>query len=128
MLEFLNNFSESWLFFFQVRVDILDKNDSPPSFNEMSTELSVSEDLPVGHVVTTVKATDPDTPTRITYSLSGEDSEKFNLDPDTGVLSLTDLLDRESKSKHKLYIQASDGIQKAETCLTIVVSAFCSNK
>lgn len=88
----------------------------------MSTELSVSEDLPVGHVVTTVKATDPDTPTRITYSLAGEDAEKFNLDPDTGVLSLTDLLDRETKAKHKLYIQASDGIQKAETCLTIVVS------
>lgn len=100
----------------------MDKNDSPPSFNEMPSELSISEDLPVGHVVTTVKTTDPDTPTRITYSLSGKDAEKFNLDPDTGVLSLTDLLDRETKSKHKLNIQASDGIQKTETCLTIIVS------
>ncbi len=105
---------------------MLDKNDSPPSFNEMPTELSVSEDLPIGHVLTTVKASDPDTPTRITYSLGGEDAQKFNLDPDTGVLSLTDLLDRETKSKHKLYVQASDGIQKAETCLTVLVSPkFC---
>lgn len=89
----------------------------------MPAELSVSEDLPVGHVITTVKATDPDSRTRITYSLTGEDAGKFYLDADTGVLSLIDLLDRETKSKHKLLIQASDGVQKTETSLVVSVSA-----
>lgn len=88
----------------------------------MPSELSLSEDLPVGHVILTVKTSDPDTPTRITYSLSGDDAEKFNLDPDTGVLSLTYLLDRETKSRYQLRIQASDGVQMAESLLTIVVS------
>ena len=100
----------------------MDKNDSPPSFSDMPTELFISEDLPIGHVVTKVKTTDPDTPTRITYSLFGDDVNKFSLDPDTGVLSLTEVLDRETKAKHKLYIRASDGIQKAETLLTVIVS------
>lgn len=108
----------------QVRIDVLDKNDSPPSFSEMPMEFSVSEDLPIGHVVTTVKVTDPDTPTRITFSLIGGDREKFHLDADTGVLSLTDLLDRETKSKHKLIVQANDGIQKTEATLTITVSCI----
>ena len=107
---------------FQVHVDILDRNDSPPSFSEMPTEFSVSEDVPIGHVVTTVKVTDPDTPTRITFSLIAGDREKFHLDADTGVLSLTDLLDRETKSKHKLIVQANDGIQKTEATFTITVS------
>lgn len=107
---------------FQIRIDVLDKNDSPPSFSETPTEFSVSEDLPVGHVVTTVKVTDPDSPTRITFSLVAGDVEKFHLDADTGVLSLIDLLDRETKSKHKLIVQASDGIQKTEATFTITVS------
>ncbi|KAL6955121.1 Protocadherin Fat 4, partial [Sarracenia purpurea var. burkii] len=93
----------------------------------MPTEFSVSEDVPIGHVVTTVKVTDPDTPTRITFSLIAGDREKFHLDADTGVLSLTDLLDRETKSKHKLIVQANDGIQKTEATFTITMKKKSSN-
>lgn len=107
---------------FQIRVKVLDKNDSPPSFRDMPHEFSVSEDLPVGHVVATIRATDPDTPGPLNYAIVSGDHGQFELDSATGALRLRDSLDRETADTYKVQVRASDGVQSAETIITVTVS------
>lgn len=106
----------------QIRIKVLDKNDSPPSFQDMDLEYSVSEDLPAGQIVATLRATDPDTPGPLTYAVVSGDEGRFELDSTTGALRLKDTLDRETKDTYKLQIRASDGLQSADAVITISVS------
>lgn len=110
----------------QVRVSVLDRNDSPPSFHDTPLEYSVSEDLPIGQMVATLRATDPDTLGHLTYSLVSGDEGHFQLDTaDTGVLRLREALDRESRETYRLQVRASDGVQHTDTTVTIKVCHRC---
>lgn len=108
--------------FLQVRVNILDKNDSPPSFRNAQLEYSVSEDLPAGHVIATIRAVDPDTIGKISYKLVGGADYKFEMESSTGMLRLNDSLDRETKDFYKLQVRASDGIQYTDAIIKVTVS------
>lgn len=116
----------TFLVWFQVRIKVLDKNDSPPSFQDMPHEHSVSEDLPAGQVVATLRASDPDTPGPLSYALVSGDEGRFQLDAVTGELRLRDSLDRETKDNYRVQVRASDGVQSAETIITILVSPSLS--
>ncbi|VDK84624.1 unnamed protein product [Dibothriocephalus latus] len=53
-------------------VNILDKNDNPPRFAVNPLQVSIKEDAPVGSLITTLNATDPDRPEDpqpVTYAL-----------------------------------------------------------
>ena len=58
-----------------VAVVIHDVNDSPPSFEREAYYQFISESAPIGTIVETVKATDPDTAanTRMRYRFAGND-------------------------------------------------------
>lgn len=105
-----------------MRVTILDKNDSPPSFKDTPLKFSVSEDLGPGQPVATLRAVDPDTLGRLEYTLVSGDDGHFVLDADSGVLRLRDSLDRETKDVYKLLVRASDGLQHTDTIVTVQVS------
>ncbi|KAK9685407.1 Cadherin domain, partial [Popillia japonica] len=107
------------MFYLQVRVTVKDKNDSPPSFSDTPLKFSVSEDLSPGLYVATIKAHDPDTLGQLQYSLISGSDNHFALDPDTGVLTLIDSLDRETKEVHKITVRANDGIQSTDTTVII---------
>jgi len=110
----------------QVRVTVLDRNDSPPSFHDAPLEFSISEDLPIGQMVATLRATDPDTLGHLTYSLVSGDEGHFQLDTaDTGVLRLREALDREARDTYRLQVRASDGVQHTDTTVTIKVCYRC---
>lgn len=106
----------------QVQITVLDKNDSPPSFKDTPLHYSISEDLGPGQSVATVRADDPDTIGKLEYTLIRGDDGHFVLDKNTGVLSLVDSLDRETKDVYKLTVRASDGNQHTDTVLTVQVS------
>nr|XP_018915731.1 PREDICTED: cadherin-related tumor suppressor [Bemisia tabaci] len=106
----------------KIRITVLDRNDSPPSFEGMLLEYSVSEDIPSGQIVTVLHATDPDLPGPITYSLVSGDDGHFDLDSMTGTLRLKEALDRETKDVYKLKVRASDGVQTTDTIITITVT------
>lgn len=106
----------------QVKVNVLDKNDSPPTFRDLPLMFTVSEDLGIGQSVATISATDPDTIGVLEYSLITGDDGKFLLEKDTGVLKLRDTLDREIKDLYKLTIRVADGIQSTEEIVTLQVS------
>ena len=106
----------------QVKVNVMDKNDSPPTFRDLPTTFSVSEDLGAGQIVASISATDPDTIGKLEYSTVSGDDGKFILEKDTGVLKLRDTLDRETKDLYKLVIRVTDGVQYTETTIAIQVS------
>lgn len=107
--------------FLQVRVTVLDKNDSPPQFLDTPFVYNVSEDLQIGHTISTLRAHDPDTLGSVTFLLMDGHDGKFLLEPSTGKLILNDTLDRETKSKYELRIRVSDGVQYTEAYATIQV-------
>ncbi|KAH0807921.1 hypothetical protein GEV33_014870 [Tenebrio molitor] len=105
-----------------VQITVLDKNDSPPSFKDTPLHYSISEDLGPGQSVATVRADDPDTIGKLEYTLIRGDDGHFVLDKNTGVLSLVDSLDRETKDVYKLTVRASDGNQHTDTVLTVQIT------
>ncbi|XP_029027438.1 protocadherin-16-like [Betta splendens] len=92
------------------RVYVTDENDNPPVFSS-PTAVSVMEDQPVGYVVLYVMARDADhgENARVTYSIqSGNSGGAFNLNPNTGSLSIFKPLDREEQDVFNLTIIAED--------------------
>lgn len=105
-----------------MQITVLDKNDSPPSFKDTPLYFSVSEDLGPGQPIATLKADDPDTIGTLEFSLVKGDEGSFILDNSTGVLRVTDSLDRETKDTYKLTVRCNDGNQYTDTVVTIQVS------
>lgn len=118
---FNNFFFLFFLFHAQVKVTVMDKNDESPTFRDMPLSYMVSEDLGIGQIVATIKATDPDTIGKLEYSLISGDDGKFALDKHQGTLKLRDTLDRETKDLYKLLIRVTDGLQYTETTISIQV-------
>ncbi|XP_045469521.1 fat-like cadherin-related tumor suppressor homolog isoform X5 [Harmonia axyridis] len=94
-----------------VNISIIDCNDNAPVFNQISYNAQIKEDAQVGEVVVQVLATDLDSDKngKVTYSIIGGDTqEQFAIDPDTGLISIADSLDREIISNYSLDILARD--------------------
>lgn len=97
-----------------VVVQVIDENDNNPTFINPLSNLTIREDAPPGTSVTTVTATDPDSDDYglITYLLDRKSSYgKFEIDPDTGVITVASALNREERSTFNLIIQAWDNYQ-----------------
>ncbi|XP_047434431.1 protocadherin-23 [Mugil cephalus] len=93
-----------------VLCSVLDDNDNPPEFMQSSFRISLPENLPPG-VVHTAQASDPDHGENgtIFYSILGEDYRgRFTINSHTGVVSTTQVLDREETQNYTLTIQARD--------------------
>ncbi|XP_069943885.1 protein dachsous-like [Cherax quadricarinatus] len=98
-----------------VRVLVTDVNDNSPTFIEpREPSVSVREEQPAGTEVLQVRATDRDEGNNasITYSfISSEDNDDdaaFNINPATGVITTTKVLDHEAKQVYRVTVLASD--------------------
>uniref|UniRef100_A0A8C3YB10 Protocadherin Fat 2 n=1 Tax=Catagonus wagneri TaxID=51154 RepID=A0A8C3YB10_9CETA len=94
-----------------VEIFVLDINDNSPQCSQLLYTGKVSEDVPLGHFILKVSATDLDSDTnaQITYSLHGPGADDFKLDPHTGELITLTALDRERKDVYTLVAKATDG-------------------
>ncbi|CAL7943924.1 unnamed protein product [Xylocopa violacea] len=96
-----------------VTIFLRDINDNPPVFEEESYEVTLPENVTAGSRVVQVHATDKDTGIygSIRYtSITGEGSEAFTMDPDTGLITVTmgSSLDREIAARLILCVEARD--------------------
>jgi len=97
-----------------VRVNILDSNDNSPAFEDSNPIVELAEDTVHGTIVISVKATDPDQGANgeVEYSLSKhsppEVQKLFDVDPETGSVSLKGPLDYEARRSYEVDIQARD--------------------
>ncbi|RZC35307.1 cadherin-23 [Asbolus verrucosus] len=98
----------------EIFIQILDENDNNPYFLVDPQSLLISEDTPPGRQVAIIEAHDADSGEfgKITYLLDRISSQgKFSLDADSGILKVSDKLDREEKHSYLLVIEAWDNYQ-----------------
>ncbi|KAM6055957.1 uncharacterized protein VSU04_010168 [Chlamydotis macqueenii] len=109
----------------RIRVVVLDANDNAPVFSQAEYSVRVPEDVPVGSTLVTVTATDADEGLNadLKYSfhkISDRASKLFNLDSETGEISLKENLDFEEISSYELEVQAHDGGELFDTAKVVV--------
>ncbi|XP_075298036.1 protocadherin gamma-A10-like isoform X1 [Opisthocomus hoazin] len=98
----------------RIRVAVLDANDNAPVFSQAEYTVRVPEDVPVGSVLVTLTATDADEELygHVKYSLkkiTEKASQIFNLNGESGVITLVRSLDFEESDSYELEVQAEDG-------------------
>lgn len=100
-----------------VHINVTDANNFAPVFENAPYSASVFEDAPIGTTVVVVSASDSDVGinAQITYSLNEESvnglgsHEPFAINPQTGAIVTTAVLDRETTSAFLLTVTAKDG-------------------
>lgn len=96
-----------------VFVKIRNINDNDPIFSAKEYNVTIDENLPKGSHIITVNATDLDADEygAVTYSLTGEHSENFDISSKSGEITVKnpDFLDREIIKSTTIQVVASDG-------------------
>nr|XP_010963363.1 PREDICTED: LOW QUALITY PROTEIN: protocadherin-16 [Camelus bactrianus] len=90
-------------------VSVADVNDEAPAFQQQEYSVLLRENSPPGTSLLTLRATDPDLGANGQVTYGGVSGESFSLDPDTGVLTTLQALDREEQEEINLTVYARDG-------------------
>ncbi|XP_029020737.1 protocadherin Fat 4 isoform X2 [Betta splendens] len=95
-----------------VTVLVDDVNDNVPVFTSSTFHTSITEDAPTGTDVLLVNSSDADVGANgvVSYSLSGGRGQ-FSINPATGQIITSSLLDREDRASYQLLVVATDGGQ-----------------
>uniref|UniRef100_A0A8D0FG95 Protocadherin Fat 4 n=1 Tax=Strix occidentalis caurina TaxID=311401 RepID=A0A8D0FG95_STROC len=93
-----------------IAVTVDDVNDNVPTFAFNMYSATVPEDAPTGTDILLVNSSDADASTNavISYRLTGGNSQ-FTINPSTGQIITSALLDREARENYTLVVVASDG-------------------
>ncbi|KAM9356729.1 protocadherin gamma-A11-like [Symphorus nematophorus] len=98
-----------------IHVTVLDANDNAPVFSQAVYKASLPENSPLDTVVIHVSATDADEGVNgdVTYHIghvSDDDVNAFSIDPKTGEIRVTGVIDFEESSSFEMSVQAKDGL------------------
>ncbi|KAG7457252.1 protocadherin gamma-A11-like [Solea senegalensis] len=98
-----------------IHVTVLDANDNAPVFSQTVYKASLPENSPPDTVVITVSATDADEGVNavVTYDfghMSEDEINTFSIDPNTGIITVTALIDFEETSFFEMTVEAKDGL------------------
>ncbi|XP_067000515.2 cadherin-23 [Anabrus simplex] len=97
-----------------VFIQVLDENDNNPYFIGDVSNITVREDAPTGERIAVIEARDADSGDfgKVTFLLDRMSSQgKFQINPETGVLTVSDELNREEQNFYLLIIEAWDNYQ-----------------
>ncbi|XP_020654857.3 protocadherin gamma-A4-like isoform X13 [Pogona vitticeps] len=97
-----------------ILVTVVDANDNAPIFSQPFYKVNVREDIPMGSIVATLKATDLDEGTNkdVKYTFrkaSPKVTQMFHLDANTGEIGLLGNLDYEDSAFYEIEVQVQDG-------------------
>lgn len=108
-----------------LKVQVLDENDNAPVFQQSLLKLSVEENNPPNTFLAQLQATDQDSEGsgEVVYLLGGDAPGIFALDRVTGILTVTESLDREEKETYRFIVRAVDqGTPKRESIATVILT------
>ncbi|XP_064181975.1 protocadherin gamma-C5-like isoform X5 [Anguilla rostrata] len=97
-----------------VIIHVLDSNDNAPQFEKTLYEIPVRENSPIGTVVVSVNAIDLDEGTNgeVVYSFAEHKTDairnSFNINSETGEITIANILDYEATNNVELSIRAMD--------------------
>uniref|UniRef100_UPI003AAC8F1D protocadherin alpha-3-like n=1 Tax=Centroberyx gerrardi TaxID=166262 RepID=UPI003AAC8F1D len=118
----------------EILIEVLDVNDNSPVFTNNIYTAMLNENATPGTLVIRVNATDLDDGANgeIVYSFGKEvdiDLRKlFNIDPKTGEIKVTGVIDFEENKNYEIDIQASDkGIIPLSTDKTVIINVIDLN-
>ncbi|KAJ2950157.1 hypothetical protein O0L34_g11512 [Tuta absoluta] len=95
-------------------IQVLDENDNNPIFETAAFEYKVREDVEPGTTIASIHAKDADSGEygKITYLLDRMSTQgKFLINAETGALTVSDWLDRETMATYNLVVEAWDNYQ-----------------
>lgn len=98
----------------QLNIKVIDSNDNNPVFDEPVYTVNVMENSPINTFVIDLNATDPDEGTNgeVVYSfnnyVTGKIRDVFKIDPRTGVITVSGVLDYEAMHIYEIDVQAKD--------------------
>ncbi|XP_050928345.1 protocadherin gamma-A11-like isoform X3 [Lates calcarifer] len=98
-----------------IHVTVLDANDNAPVFSQAVYKASLPENSPPDTIVIKVSATDADEGVNgdVAYDfghLSDEDINVFSIDPKTGEIRVSGVIDFEERSSFEIRVEAKDGL------------------
>ncbi|XP_045885762.1 protocadherin Fat 2 [Micropterus dolomieu] len=98
--------TSAWKF---IAVNVMDVNDNPPVFDQPRYVIRVPENTEVDSIIFTARAIDLDVDMsgNVQYSLLTS-TDMFRIDEQTGEVTVTGRLDRETSPRHDLWIKARD--------------------
>ena len=116
-----------------VRVIVVDVNDVAPKFSSSKYVVKAREDLPLGTVVGTVEASDPDLyqggKIKYSFKASGMGRTKFEIDEISGTIRIRSPLDYEEAQSYNLTIKATDeGSPSLSTLSSFIVEVVDVNE
>lgn len=115
----------------QVNVVVLDVNDNPPEFTQKIYHANISEMAPHGTRVVQVKAFSRDIGINAEISYSLENAEQFDIDQESGIVSVMRALDYETQAQYMLTVVAKDGgtpTLSSTSLLNVTIIDFNDNK
>ncbi|XP_072114393.1 cadherin-7a isoform X2 [Mobula birostris] len=96
---------------------VVEDVDEPPEFSSLLYKMSVSEAARVGTAIGTVSAHDPDkanNPVRYSIDRNTDLERYFNIDANTGVITIAKPLDRETNEEHNITVLAMESQNPAQ--------------
>ncbi|KAJ8954941.1 hypothetical protein NQ318_000371 [Aromia moschata] len=111
----------------KVIVNVEDRNDIPPVFTIIPHPITLEDDVTIGTTVTTLVATDSDGTSpgnKVRYEIIGRGKAQkyFQIDPDTGVLRVTNDLKKEIDTEYQVDVKAYDlGEPQLSSVITVDV-------
>ncbi|XP_077387704.1 protocadherin gamma-A2-like isoform X32 [Festucalex cinctus] len=98
-----------------IHVKVLDANDNAPVFSKAVYKASLPENSPPETIIIKVSATDADEGVNgdVMYDfghISDNNVNAFSIEPTTGVITVTRLIDFEEKTSYEMSVEAKDGL------------------
>uniref|UniRef100_A0A673C2P1 Protocadherin beta-16-like n=1 Tax=Sphaeramia orbicularis TaxID=375764 RepID=A0A673C2P1_9TELE len=109
----------------QIIITVLDANDNAPVFTQPTYKATVTENSPKGTVVASVTASDADQGSngKITYSITNaidDDKKLFEVNKETGEVTLIGDIDFETSRNHQIHLLASDDGGLTDSCKLLI--------
>ncbi|XP_049897635.1 protocadherin gamma-A5-like isoform X46 [Epinephelus moara] len=109
----------------QIHISVLDSNDNAPAFTQKIYKSTITENSPPGTQVVIVSASDLDEGSngKVSYAilnLLDSVSELFELNRETGEVTLIGNTDFEKKRQYQIHVQASDEGGLTDSCKIVV--------
>ncbi|XP_060526708.1 cadherin-99C [Cylas formicarius] len=111
----------------KVVIEVEDRNDIPPVFTRIPHPISLEDDVAIGTKVTTLLATDSDGTApgnKVRYEIigRGKADKYFQIDPDSGVVRVTNDLKKEVDIEYQVDVRAYDlGEPELSSVITVDV-------